>query len=86
MVHTAERPTHKQGFFKLLFTLIFVLALYPLARHPEGCAAFFRAYGQPREWLCPFSVSVLFCVGSAEKTNQEGRDTLARSAVVVTLN
>ena len=40
---------------------------------PRG-AAFFRVDGQPHKRLCSLPVSVIFCVGSAEKTNQEGRD------------
>ena len=35
--------------------------------------AFFRVYGQPHERLRSLPVSVLFRVGSAEKTNQEVR-------------
>ena len=52
---------------------VFFLALYPLAHTPKGLA-FFRVYGQPHELLCSLPVSVLFRVGSAEKTNQESRD------------
>ena len=49
------------------------LALYPLTYPPEGCGLF-RVYGQPHERLCSLPVSVLFRVGSADKSNQEGRD------------
>ena len=50
----------------------YLFALYPLDFTPRG-AAFFRVYGQPHERLCSLPVSVLFRVGSAEKTNQEVR-------------
>ena len=81
LVPSAILDTHRfwqvQNDFLLLFELFFICYFFgalPARSSPPKGAVFFRVNGQPRERLCSLPVSVLFRMGSAEKTNQEVRD------------
>ena len=69
---THEDPLREQQDVLIILSIFF--GALPAWHITPGGAAFFRAYGHSHERRSSLPVSVLFRVGSAEKTNQEVTD------------